>query len=74
MTEPMTQYQALIERLEAVEMLCAELADDLEAELRARWFGQDGACHPALQSKFDRDMDVVNRARNALSSGGKANG
>ena len=56
--------------LDALEAILRELADDLEAELRAR-YGADHAdgIHPAMQPKFDRDMEPVLRARAALNRG-----
>jgi hypothetical protein len=57
----LTDCAALIK--EAVEAL-TECADDLEAELKERWCTKpEGTCHPALQSKFDRDMVTVVKAR-----------
>ena len=41
----------------------AECADDLEAEVRDRWFMGGTEVHPALEHKFERDMAPVNKAR-----------
>jgi hypothetical protein len=46
------------ELLEALE----NVSDDLEAELKHRW-----GYHPALQSKFDRDMVPVIEARELIA-------
>lgn len=46
--------------------IVSELADDLADELRARYGATDDegtGVHPAMRQKFDRDMDVVRRAR-----------
>lgn len=47
--------------------LVEELADDLESELNARYgIDHPDGIHPATQRRYDRDMEVVHRARAAL--------
>lgn len=60
---------------EAADTLCqmravlAECANDLEAEVTARWRTEpDGSCHPALQAKLDRDLTPVVKARALLTT------
>lgn len=48
--------------------LIEEMASDIEAEVRERYV-HDGIIHPAQQRHYDRDMDVVKRAREALERG-----
>jgi len=45
--------------------LVQDLADDLEAELNAR-YRINGEIHPAEQRRFDRDMTNVYRAHDLL--------
>jgi hypothetical protein len=67
------------ERLEAenarLRLTIYELMEDLEAEIRERYNVTDGSDpHPALQRKFDRDIEPVYRARQqlrALTSAGE---
>jgi hypothetical protein len=67
------------ERLEAenarLRLTIYELMEDLEAEIRERYSVTDGSDpHPALQRKFDRDIEPVYRARQqlrALTSAGE---
>ena len=47
--------------------LLAECANDLEAEFRDRYPEHIGLTHPTLQHAFDRDMDLLRRARAALA-------
>jgi hypothetical protein len=59
------------ERLEAenaaLRLTIYELMEDLEAEIRERYNVTDGSDpHPALQRKFDRDIEPVYRARQQL--------
>jgi hypothetical protein len=44
--------------------LAAEVADDLETELNARY--QAPNVHPALQARYDRDMQPVRELRAVL--------
>ena len=65
------QQEAEIERLEArvteLEAMVLELADDLEDEIKATCCDDHGGIvYPAYQWRYDRDMDVVIRAREAL--------
>lgn len=53
----------------ALEAMTKELADDIEAELEARYEGMKD--HPAMKRRYDRDMESVIRAR-ALLSGATA--
>lgn len=52
------------ERVDVWEAL-ADCANELEAEIRARYVHADGV-HPAMQHKFDRDMATVIEARHAM--------
>jgi hypothetical protein len=56
---------ALIKSGRGAHMLMAELADDLEAELRDKY---NGTLHyPSQQKRYDRDMEPVRRARAVLA-------
>ena len=57
---------ALRARVAKLEDVLKECADDLEAEFRHKYRLSDGTIHPAQQKDFDRDMDLVVRARAAL--------
>lgn len=52
------------EMVEALE----ECAEDLEAYVRSQYEGTaaDGGVHPAIQRKYERDMEPVHKARAAL--------
>lgn len=51
------------DRASELETLLKDCADDLEAEIKAR-YGDE--IHPAMRAKFDADMAVVTAARAAL--------
>lgn len=69
--QAITDLEALVGELgEAL----AECADDLEAEVRDRWFMGGTEVHPALEHKFERDMAPVNKARATLAKLEKARG
>lgn len=53
-------------RIAELEGALRDCADDLEAEVRDRWCYMNGRPHPAMQPKFDRDMQPVDRARSLL--------
>ena len=53
-------------QITTLRALLAECADDLEAEINARY---GSPVHPALQAKYDLDMEPVRKARDVL--GGK---
>lgn len=48
--------------------LIEEMAGDIEAEVTHRYV-HNGEIHPAEQRKYDNDMEVVKRARQALERG-----
>jgi hypothetical protein len=54
-------------RVAKLEGVLKECADDLEAEFLHKYSLNDETIHPAQQRDFDRDMDLVVRARAALS-------
>jgi hypothetical protein len=59
------------ERIEELEALLSDCADDLETltEHEYRGYRDDaGEMHPAMQPKFERDMELVHRARAVLKS------
>lgn len=58
----LSRAAALTAERDRLRALVKELADDLEAEVNDRW-GYD----ERLKHKLDRDMDVVNRAHQALN-------
>jgi hypothetical protein len=58
--------KAALARVAKLEEVLKECADDLEAEFLHRYKLNDGTIHPAQQRDFDRDMDLVVRARAAL--------
>jgi alkanesulfonate monooxygenase SsuD/methylene tetrahydromethanopterin reductase-like flavin-dependent oxidoreductase (luciferase family) len=62
MNIPMTEPR---NPLEVVEEALAACADELAAELAYRY--RQTKDHPAMRTRFDRDMEVVNDARAALA-------
>lgn len=55
-------------RIAELETALAELADDLAAEIDARYDPlMQGAIHPAMLSRYDCDMASVRRARALLA-------
>lgn len=56
-------------RIEALEQALRDCADDLEHEIENRYLGYKD--HPAMRSKYERDMGVVIRARAALAQTGE---
>jgi len=58
-----TRAEAAEAKVAVLLALVAELADDLEVEVRDRWGYDDRLAH-----KLRRDMDVVIRARAALET------
>lgn len=57
------QLAALRRERDALRAIVRELADDLEVEVEAKWFHEGAIAHPAYQRKYERDMDVIRRAR-----------
>jgi hypothetical protein len=56
------------DRIAELEALLKDCADDLEAELRARYgCVKGGPIHPAENKRFQRDIDSVYAARAALN-------
>jgi hypothetical protein len=47
-------------------VLLEELANELEAEIDARYRSMEGEIHPGLMRRYNRDMEPVNRAREVL--------
>jgi hypothetical protein len=47
-------------------VLLEDLANELEAEIDARYRNMDGEIHPAERRRYNRDMEPVNKAREAL--------
>jgi hypothetical protein len=47
-------------------VLLEDLANELEAEIDARYRNMDGKIHPAEINRYNRDMVPVNKAREAL--------
>jgi hypothetical protein len=60
--EKSKQAQALDSAVVALE----ECAEDLKAELDARYCINDGELHPAIKGRYERDMGAVYRAEAAL--------
>jgi len=59
--------ETLRARIAELEVLLKECADDLAAELDARYrILPDDKVHPAMQHRYDRDMAPVRAARAAL--------
>jgi hypothetical protein len=56
---------------EQLRALLEELANGLEAELKAR-YEHNGEVHPAQKGRYDRDMAPVIRAREFLSQSSPA--
>lgn len=54
-------------RMRVLSEMVTELSDDLQAEIDARYPADMRRDHPSMQRPYDRDMDMVNRARAALS-------
>lgn len=61
-----TRVAELEAKLAALAEVTAELADDLEAEVKAHYV-HDGKIHPAVESKYWRDMRPVQAARALLA-------
>lgn len=57
------------ERVERLEAHVRELADEVEASVRHEYRAEDGDMHPALVRRYERDMEPVRRAREALQRG-----
>lgn len=63
------------DRVGRLEELVSELADDLESEVLDRWGGEyddegvpdTSGMHPAQRSRYERDMEIVHRARAELT-------
>ena len=53
------------ERVRVLEEALMDCAEDLEAELNARYGGPDDI-HEALKRRYERDMEPVRRARTVL--------
>jgi hypothetical protein len=63
------EAEAEVERLRE---LVAELADEVEADIRGRYCNPDGTIiHAAYQRKLDADMVLVDEARAALQQEGE---
>lgn len=63
----------VLHAIEAVERerdearaLLAECADELAAYVEGQYHPDGGVLHPAVRHRYERDMDIVNRARAAL--------
>tara|TARA_B100000749_G_scaffold273372_1_gene256243 strand:- start:3531 stop:3842 length:312 start_codon:yes stop_codon:yes gene_type:complete len=61
--EKETKQQA--ETIDRLRVLLQELANDAEAEYEAKYDGMLN--HPSMKRSYDRDMDVVNRAKSELN-------
>lgn len=70
-TEACSEKAAAESRCAALTEALVKVADDLEAELRARYAGT--LDYPAMKARFNRDMEVVVEAR-ALATEVKENG
>lgn len=60
-TEACSEKAAAESRCSALTEALVKVADDLEAELRARYAGT--LDYPAMKARFNRDMEVVVEAR-----------
>ena len=65
--EAVNSHARLEERVEELEGLVSELADDLESEIGSNYLVDGKIIHPSYSPKYERDMDVIYRARAALS-------
>ena len=52
------------EAIERLKSMVNELADELEAEVEGHYHGIKD--HPAMARRYDRDMEVVIRARSLI--------
>ena len=59
-----------VEVLEAVERALKDCADELESEVEHRYdsYRDTTGMHPAMVSRYERDMTTVNDTRSALAS------
>jgi hypothetical protein len=62
------ERDALAATLARLAPIAAEVADDLEAEIKARYQAPDKSIHPALQTRYDRDMSLVRLLRALLAT------
>jgi hypothetical protein len=60
------ERDALATKLARLATLAAEVANDLEIELNARYHAPN--VHPALQGRYNRDMQPVRKLRAVLES------
>jgi len=61
--KPCTERALPLEFREILE----EMTNDIEAELNAK-YTSESRVYPSMQRAFDRDMDIVNRARALLAA------
>jgi hypothetical protein len=54
------------DRVVELEAMCEELSDDLAAEIEGCYNPAGVGVHPAMQWRYDRDMDPVKRARELI--------
>ena len=60
-------YHTSLNHIAELEAMLRELADDLDTEISGRYDPRmQGNIHPAMLSRYDRDMDPVKRARALL--------
>ena len=57
-----------VEEIERLRALVTELADDLEAKIKAR-YPEAWREYPSEQRRYERDMELVRRARAAVGAG-----
>jgi hypothetical protein len=62
------ERDALAEKLARLAPIAAEVANDLEAEIKARYQAPDKSIHPALQARYNRDMSLVRLLRALLAT------
>lgn len=63
--EAVNSHAALVAERDALRVIVADLANELEIEIEQRY--RDVKQHPAMAPKYERDMSSVHDARAALS-------
>lgn len=62
------ERDALAARVEALEAMVGELADDVEAAVENEWNPDRRGVHPANATRYERDMGLPRRARALLTT------
>jgi hypothetical protein len=60
-------YDAQAALIAELGAMCEELADEVEGYVKHQYGPSGTEVHPALKSRYERDMDLVRQARELLS-------